>query len=76
MRGYKEEGTTTTPFDMVVLNDVDRFRLVSDVAERVPDPRTRAPRTSSSGAATSASTTRSTSAQYGEDMDEIQNWRW
>ena len=36
VRGYKEEGTTTTPFDMVVLNDLDRFHLVADVIDRVP----------------------------------------
>ena len=36
MRGYKEEGTTTTPFDMVMLNDLDRFHLVIDVIDRVP----------------------------------------
>ncbi len=36
MRGYKEEGTTTTPFDMVMLNDLDRFHLVMDVIDRVP----------------------------------------
>ena len=36
VRGYKEEGTTTTPFDMVVLNDLDRFHLVADVFDRVP----------------------------------------
>jgi xylulose-5-phosphate/fructose-6-phosphate phosphoketolase len=36
VRGYKEEGTTTTPFDMVVLNDLDRFQIVSDVIDRVP----------------------------------------
>ena len=36
VRGYKEEGTTTTPFDMCVLNDLDRFHLVMDVIERVP----------------------------------------
>ena len=36
MRGYKEEGTTTTPFDMVMLNDIDRFHLVIDVIDRVP----------------------------------------
>lgn len=37
VRGYKEEGSTTTPFDMAVLNDIDRFHLVSDVADRVPE---------------------------------------
>jgi xylulose-5-phosphate/fructose-6-phosphate phosphoketolase len=36
VRGYKEEGTTTTPFDMAVLNDIDRFHLVGDVIDRVP----------------------------------------
>ena len=36
VRGYKEEGTTTTPFDMVMLNDMDRFHLVIDVIDRVP----------------------------------------
>ena len=36
VRGYKEEGTTTTPFDMVVLNDLDRFHLVEDVIDRLP----------------------------------------
>ena len=36
VRGYKEEGTTTTPFDMVVINDLDRFHLVMDVIDRVP----------------------------------------
>ena len=39
VRGYKEEGTTTTPFDMVMLNDLDRFHLVIDVIDRVPGPR-------------------------------------
>jgi len=42
VRGYKEEGTTTTPFDMVVLNELDRFSLVRDVIDRVPGLRTRA----------------------------------
>src|SRR5581483_11440414 len=36
VRGYKEEGTTTTPFDMVMLNELDRFHLVGDVIDRVP----------------------------------------
>jgi xylulose-5-phosphate/fructose-6-phosphate phosphoketolase len=42
VRGYKEEGTTTTPFDMVMLNDLDRFQLVVDVLDRVPRLRTSA----------------------------------
>jgi xylulose-5-phosphate/fructose-6-phosphate phosphoketolase len=36
VRGYKEEGTTTTPFDMTVMNDMDRFHLAGDVVDRVP----------------------------------------
>ena len=44
MRGYKEEGTTTTPFDMVMLNDMHRFHLVMDVIDRVPGLGTRAAR--------------------------------
>ncbi|MGZ4480522.1 MAG: phosphoketolase family protein, partial [Nocardioidaceae bacterium] len=42
VRGYKEEGTTTTPFDMVMLNDLDRFHLVIDVIDRVPSLGSRA----------------------------------
>src|SRR2546428_3770605 len=41
VRGYKEEGTTTTPFDMVVMNDLDRFGLVADVGDRRPQPSAR-----------------------------------
>ena len=43
VRGYKEEGTTTTPFDMAVMNDLDRFHLVCDVMDRVPRLRRRRP---------------------------------
>jgi xylulose-5-phosphate/fructose-6-phosphate phosphoketolase len=75
VRGYKEEGTTTTPFDMVVMNDMDRFHLVVDVIDRVP------------GLAAKASIVREAMlnkraehkryiAVHGEDMPEVRNWRW
>jgi xylulose-5-phosphate/fructose-6-phosphate phosphoketolase len=75
VRGYKEEGTTTTPFDMVMLNDLDRFHLVMDVIDRVP------------GLAASAGhvrqlmadkriTCRAYTREFGEDAPEIRDWKW
>ena len=75
VRGYKEEGTTTTPFDMVVRNDLDRFHLVNDVIDRVP------------GLAAHAAYTKQAlrdklieHRQYitlhGEDMPEVRDWTW
>lgn len=75
VRGYKEEGTTTTPFDMVMMNDLDRYHLVMDVIDRVPrlggrvahlrqemqDARLRA---------------RTYTREYGEDTPEIADWTW
>jgi xylulose-5-phosphate/fructose-6-phosphate phosphoketolase len=75
VRGYKEEGTTTTPFDMVMLNDLDRFHLVIDVIDRLPhlagtadhlrqdmiDSRLRA---------------RAYGREHGEDPPEIRAWTW
>jgi xylulose-5-phosphate/fructose-6-phosphate phosphoketolase len=75
VRGYKEEGTTTTPFDMVMLNDLDRFHLVMDVIDRVPalggrmgqirqqmsDQRLRH---------------RAHTREHGEDPAEIRDWAW
>jgi xylulose-5-phosphate/fructose-6-phosphate phosphoketolase len=75
VRGYNEEGTTTTPFDMVMLNDLDRFHLVMDVIDRVPglaetdaglrqemaDMRLRA---------------RAYTRQYGDDLPEVRDWVW
>jgi xylulose-5-phosphate/fructose-6-phosphate phosphoketolase len=75
VRGYKEEGTTTTPFDMVVLNDLDRFHLVGDVIDRVPKLREKA------AYAKQAIRDRLIEhkqyiARHGEDMPEIAGWRW
>jgi xylulose-5-phosphate/fructose-6-phosphate phosphoketolase len=75
VRGYKEEGTTTTPFDMVMLNDLDRFHLVMDVIDRVP------------GLGPSAADVRQLMAderarcraytrEYGEDAPDVRDWAW
>ena len=75
VRGYKEEGTTTTPFDMVMLNDLDRFHLVMDVIDRVP------------GLSASAGSlrqlmdekriqARAYTREHGEDAPEISDWKW
>ncbi len=75
VRGYKEEGTTTTPFDMVVLNELDRFHLVNDVIDRVP------------GLASHAAYAKQYMRdkllehkayvrEHGEDLPEIRNWKW
>ncbi|MDX9740210.1 MAG: phosphoketolase family protein [Gammaproteobacteria bacterium] len=75
VRGYKEEGTTTTPFDMTVVNDLDRFHLVSDVVDRVPKLGAR------SAYIKQLMRDRLTAHkayifEHGEDMPDIQNWRW
>ncbi|WP_420309494.1 phosphoketolase [Streptomyces sp. YS-B37] len=75
VRGYKESGTTTTPFDMVVRNDLDRYRLVMDVIDRVP------------GLAVRAAAVRQTMAdartrhhawirEHGTDLPEVADWTW
>jgi xylulose-5-phosphate/fructose-6-phosphate phosphoketolase len=75
VRGYKEEGTTTTPFDMVMLNDLDRFHLVMDVIDRVPGLGTRAAtlRQQMSDARLAA---RAYTREYGEDDPAITTWTW
>jgi xylulose-5-phosphate/fructose-6-phosphate phosphoketolase len=75
VRGYKEEGTTTTPFDMVMLNDLDRFHLVIDVLDRVPGlgRRTAELRQQMVDARLDA---RRYACMHGEDPPEISDWRW
>ena len=75
VRGYKEEGTTTTPFDMVMLNDLDRFHLVMDVIDRVPSLGSRAAvlRQRMEDARLAA---RRYTREQGEDDPDITNWTW
>ena len=75
VRGYKEEGTITTTFDMTVLNDLDRFHLVMDTIDRLPQ-------TGDKGAALKQRLVEKLSEhkqyiyQEGQDMPEIRNWKW
>jgi xylulose-5-phosphate/fructose-6-phosphate phosphoketolase len=75
VRGYKEEGTTTTPFDMVVLNDLDRFHLVGDVIDRVPSLGSRAAY-AKQFIRDKLIDHKNYIHQYGQDMPEIRNWKW
>ena len=75
VRGYKEEGTTTTPFDMCVVNDLDRFHLVNDVIDRVPWPR-RPRRLCKQALRDKLIEHRQYIDRYGDDMPEIKNWVW
>ncbi len=75
VRGYKEEGTITTPFDMTVLNDLDRFHLVMDTIDRLPQ-------TGAAGAALKNTLAaklvehKRYIREHGQDLPEIRNWRW
>jgi xylulose-5-phosphate/fructose-6-phosphate phosphoketolase len=75
VRGYKEEGTTTTPFDMTVMNDIDRFHLAADVVDRVP-------RLQRIGAhfkqflRDKLIEHKQYIMEHGDDMPEIKNWKW
>jgi len=75
VRGYKENGTITTPFDMTVLNDLDRFHLVMDVIDRLPQTRDQGVylRQQLEGKLIEH---KHYIDQHGEDMPEIRNWKW
>jgi xylulose-5-phosphate/fructose-6-phosphate phosphoketolase len=75
VRGYKEEGTTTTPFDMCVINDLDRFHLVGDVIDRVPKLGDRAAYAKQE-IRDKLFEHREYISRYGDDMPEIKNWTW
>lgn len=75
VRGYKEEGTTTTPFDMCVRNQIDRFNLVIDVIERVPKLRTVAAYTKQH-IQNKLIDHNNYVRQYGQDMPEVRDWTW
>jgi len=75
VRGYKENGTTTTPFDMVVLNDLDRFHLVGDVIDRVPSLGSRAAY-AKQFIRDKLYKHKQYIYQHREDLPEIRNWKW
>ena len=75
VRGYNEEGTTTTPFDMVMLNDLDRFHLAMDVIDRVPGLAERAVSVRQR-LQDLRSTARQVTRETGEDATDVRDWVW
>ncbi|MGH8181478.1 MAG: phosphoketolase, partial [Steroidobacteraceae bacterium] len=75
VRGYKEEGTITTPFDMAVLNELDRFHLVADTVDRLPQLASRAGYIKQE-MREKLIEHREYIRSVGEDMPEILDWRW
>jgi len=75
VRGYKEEGTTTTPFDMCVLNQIDRFNLACDVFQRVPKLRAHAA-LAQQKVREKLIDHKNYICRHGDDMPEIKNWQW
>ena len=75
MRGYKEEGTTTTPFDMCVLNEIDRFHLVGDVIDRLPQLGARAAYVKQA-LRDKLLEHHEYIREHGDDLPAIKNWQW
>jgi xylulose-5-phosphate/fructose-6-phosphate phosphoketolase len=75
VRGYKEEGTTTTPFDMVVLNEMDRFHLVQDVIDRLPQLGSRAAY-AKQAIRDALIEHRQYINEHGEDHPVVLGWKW
>jgi len=75
VRGYKEEGTTTTPFDMVMMNDLDRFHLVIDVIDRVPGLGSKAGHVRQK-MVDERVRHRQYTRDHGEDEPDVRNWTW
>jgi len=75
VRGYREEGTTTTPFDMVVLNNLDRYQLALDAIQRIPRLRDQV-ESARERYWTTMERHKLYVSEHGEDMPEVRNWRW
>ena len=75
VRGYKEEGTTTTPFDIVMLNDLDRYHLVMDVIDRVPGLADRAAHLRER-MSEQRLLARAWTREHGEDHPDVSSWTW
>lgn len=75
VRGYKERGTTTTPFDMVVLNDLDRYRLALDAIERIPRFQDRV-KSEAAHYWTMMERHKLYIFEHGDDLPEVRDWRW
>ena len=75
VRGYKEEGTTTTPFDMVVLNDLDRYRLALDAIQRIPRLHGHVAQATARYWST-MERHKLYIGEHGDDMPEVRDWRW
>ncbi|MBX3171125.1 MAG: phosphoketolase family protein [Candidatus Eremiobacteraeota bacterium] len=75
VRGYKEEGTTTTPFDMVVMNQLDRYSLAKDVIDRVPQLRSRGAYVKQ-WLQNKLTEHKHYTREHGDDLPEVRNWKW